>query len=205
MIRQIASALAFASLALSSGSPAHAAQPNAAPILALWEYDGWPGPTAERPLGLRFVLLEDGQVLFSHDEPALDRLIPAGYFQARLSAEEMDALLGRIDPILRREAADAQLPSRDGDWTVFYFRDRDSGEARRAEIAGHPCLARGRVFSATAPVDGLQAMRNSEDREALSPGLREVCNLLTQFHHTGAKAWDPARLPAPIPQDSQAP
>ena len=91
------------------------------------------------------------------------------------------------------------MPAREGNWTAFYFRDSESGAPQRAEITGHPCLARGRVFSATAPVDGLQANRNSEDREALSPAMREVCNLLTQFHHAGAKAWDPAELPAPIP------
>ena len=33
------------------------------PLLALWEFDGWAAPTAERPLGLRFVLLEDGRVI----------------------------------------------------------------------------------------------------------------------------------------------
>lgn len=195
MIRQIAPFLAAASIVLTH---AHAAQPASTPILALWEYDGWAAPTAERPLGLRFVLLEDGRVLFSPDDPAWDKLIPANFFQAKLSEDEIDAFVGRIDSILRREAKDAQLPSREGNWTAFYFRDGESGAPRRAEISGHPCLARGRVFSATAPVEGLQANQNSEDREALSPALREVCNLLTQFHHAGAKPWDPAELPAPI-------
>ena len=177
----------------------HAAQPAATPILALWEYDGWAAATAERPLGLRFALLEDGQVLFSPDEPALDHLIPAGFFQAKLSGDELEGLIGRVDSVLRREAKEAHLPSREGNWTAFYFRDGESGAPQRAEVSGHPCLARGRVFSATAPVEGLQANRNSEDRKALSPAMREVCNLLTQFHHAGAKPWDPAELPAPIP------
>lgn len=196
MIRKIFASLAFALLVLTS---AQAAQPASVPILALWEYDGWAAATAERPLGLRFVLLEDGSVLFSPDDPAWDKLIPAGFFQAKLSEDEIEALVGRVDSILRREAREAQLPAREGNWTAFYFRDSESGAPQRAEITGHPCLARGRVFSATAPVDGLQANRNSEDREALSPAMREVCNLLTQFHHAGAKAWDPAELPAPIP------
>jgi hypothetical protein len=196
MIRQIVSILAITSETLTS---AHAAQPATAPILALWEYDGWAAPTADRPLGLRFVLLEDGHVLFSPDDPAWDKLIPAGFFQAKLSSDEIEALVGRVDSILRREAKEAQLPTREGNWTAFYFRDSESGAAQRAEITGHPCLARGRVFSATAPVKGLRANQNSEDREALSPAMREVCNLLTQFHHVGAKAWDPAELPAPIP------
>jgi hypothetical protein len=196
MIRQIAAALAFASV---TPAGAQATQPSSVPILALWEYDGWAPATAERPLGLRFVLLEDGSVLFSPDDPAWDRLIPAGFYQAKLSGDEIEALVGRVDSILRREAKEAQLPTREGNWTAFYFRDGESGAPQRAEIAGHPCLARGRVFSATAPVEGLRANQNSEDREALSPALREVCNLLTQFHHAGAKAWDPAELPAPIP------
>src|SRR5688572_22696582 len=177
----------------------HAAQPAAAPILALWEYDGWAAATAERPLGLRFVLLEDGSVLFSPDEPALDHLIPAGFFQAKLSEDEIEALVGRVDSILRREAQEAQMPAREGNWTAFYFRDGESGAPQRAEISGHPCLARGRVFSATAPVEGLQANRNSAAREALSPAMRDVCNLVTQFHHAGAKKWDPSELPAPNP------
>ena len=202
MIRTTFASLAFIPLALVG---AHAAQPAATPILALWEYDGWATPTAERPLGLRFVLLEDGHVLFSPDDPAWDKLIPAGFFQAKLSADEIEALVGRVDSILRREAKDAQLANREGNWTAFYFRDGESGAAQRAEIAGHPCLAHGRVFSATAPVQGLRANQNSEDREALSPALREVCNLLTQFHHAGAKPWDPAELPAPIPQASDTP
>lgn len=202
MIRQIVSVLAIASATLTG---AYAAQPSSTPILALWEYDGWAAPTAERPLGLRFALLEDGRVLFSPDDPAWDKLIPAGFFQAKLSENEIEALVGRIDGILQREAKDAQLPSRDGAWTAFYFRDGESGAAQRAEIAGHPCLARGRVFSATAPVERSRAKRNSEDREALSPAMREVCNLMTQFHHAGAKPWDPAELPAPIPQASETP
>ena len=202
MISQIAPFLAAVSIVLTH---AHAAQPLSTPILALWEYDGWAVPTAERPLGLRFALLEDGRVLFSPDDPAWDKLIPAGFFQAKLSADEIEALVGRVDGILRREAKDAQLPNREGAWTAFYFRDGESGAARRAEVAGHPCLARGRVFSATAPVEGLRANRNSADRAALSPEMREVCNLLAQFHHVGAKAWDPAELPAPIPQASDKP
>ncbi len=196
MIRQIAAVLAFTSVALAG---AQATQPSSVPILALWEYDGWAPATAERPLGLRFALLEDGSVLFSPDDPAWDRLIPAGFYQAKLSGDEVEALVGRIDGILRREAKDAQLPTREGNWTAFYFRDSESGVAQRAEIAGHPCLARGRVFSAAAPVEGLRSTQNNEDREALSPALREVCNLLTQFYHPGAKPWDPAELPAPIP------
>ncbi len=196
MIRKLIPLSAIAAVTLTS---VYAAQPASMPILALWEYDGWAAATAERPLGLRFALLEDGSVLFSPDEPALDHLIPAGFFQAKLSADEIEALVGRIDGILRREAKDAQLPSRDGAWTAFYFRDSESGAPQRAEISGHPCLARGRVFSATAPVEGLRANRNSEDREALSPAMREVCNLLAQFHHAGAKPWDPAELPAPLP------
>ncbi|HWA50943.1 MAG TPA: hypothetical protein VG742_21930 [Dongiaceae bacterium] len=197
MTRQIAVTFAFMFPMLTG---AHAVQPAPEPILALWEYDGWAAPTAERPLGLRFVLLEDGSVLFSPDDPAWDRLIPAGFYQAKLSPDEIEALVGRIDSILRREARDAQLPTREGNWTAFYFRDSESGAPQRAEVAGHPCLAHGRVFSATAPVEGLRAAQNSEDREALSPALREVCNLLTQFHHEGAKDWNPAELPAPIPR-----
>ena len=195
MFRQFAT-LAFVSATLAG---AHAAQPSSMPLLALWEYDGWAAPTVERPLGLRFALLEDGSVLFSPDDPAWDRLIPAGFYQAKLSPDEIEALVGRIDGILRREAKDAQLPTREGNWTAFYFRDSESGAAQRAEIAGHPCLAHGRVFSAAAPVEGLRSTQNSEDRDALSPAMREVCNLLTQFHHPGTKPWDPAELPAPIP------
>jgi hypothetical protein len=188
--------MVFAGLALAGSA---AAQPASTPVLALWEHDGWAAPTAERPLGLRFALLEDGRAIFSPDDPAWDRLIPAGFYQAQLTPDEAAALAERIAGLLRREAAGAQLPAPQGDWTAFYFRDAESGAARRAEAAGHPCLARGRVFSATAPVAGLRATRNSADRAALSPALREVCNLLTQFHHAGARAWDPAELPAPLP------
>ena len=194
MIRFLAVFVTIASLAL----PAWATQPGSMPILALWEYDGWAAPTAERPLGLRFALLEDGRVLFSPDDPAWDKLIPAGYFQAQLTPKEVEAFLGRIDSILLSAAPEAQLPSREGDWTAFYFRDPESGAPRRAEIAGHPCLARFRVFSATAPVEGLAANRNSDDRDALNPALRDVCNLLTGFHHAGAKPWNPAEVPAPV-------
>lgn len=177
---------------------AQAEQQAGQPILALWEYDNWAPATAERPLGLRFVLLEDGRVIFSPDDPAWDRLIPAGFFQAQLSPEEVKELSGRIGGILASAAAEAQLPARDGDWTAFYFRDPATGAAQRAEVAGHPCLARYRVFSATAPVEGLKSVRNSADRAALPPGLREVCNLLTGFHHAGAATWDPAQFPAPL-------
>lgn len=187
---------ACCAVSLLASPVARAEQP--APVLALWEYDGWAPQTAARPLGLRFVLLEDGQVIFSPDDPAWDALIPAGFFQARLSPEEMEALLGRVDSLLMSAAAEAQLPAREGDWTAFYFRDPESGAPRRAEVAGHPCLARYRVFSATAPVGGLKANRNSADRDALAPTLREVCNLLTGFHHAGARPWDPAQLPAPL-------
>src|SRR5215468_1015989 len=68
--------------------PASAGQSNA-PVLALWEFDGWATPTSDRPLGLRFALLEDGRVVFTPDDPAIDALIPNHYFQARLSPAEM--------------------------------------------------------------------------------------------------------------------
>lgn len=193
MIRYITTALAFVTFALSGAQ----AQP-AAPLLALWEFGDWAEPTAERPLGLRFVLLEDGSVIFSPDDPAWDKLIPAGFFQARMSRDEMEALLDRVDGILQSAAAEAQLPAREGEWTAFFFRDPESGAPRRAEIAGHPCLAHYRVFSSTAPVAGLKANRNNAAREALPPGLREVCNLLTQFHHAGAEPWNAAELAAPL-------
>ncbi|HSE75055.1 MAG TPA: hypothetical protein VLB05_11105, partial [Dongiaceae bacterium] len=70
---------------------ARADQPSA-PLLALWEFDGWARPTPERPLGLRFVLLEDGSVIYTPDDPAIDALIPSQYFQARLSPVEAWAL-----------------------------------------------------------------------------------------------------------------
>lgn len=194
MLRMIAAIL---SAALLGAAPARA-QP-AAPILALWEYDGWAAPTAERPLGLRFVLLADGRAIFSPDDPAWDKFIPAGFFQAQLSPAEVAELAGRIDGMLSNVAAEAQLPARAGDWTAFYFRDPESGEARRAEVAGHPCLARFRVFSATAPVAGLKANRNSADRAALAPPLRRVCDLLTGFHHAGTKQWNAAEVPVPMP------
>jgi hypothetical protein len=69
---------------------AQAGQSNT-PVLALWEFDGWAMPTPERPLGLRFALLEDGRVLFAPDDPAIDALIPNQYFQAQLSPAEMQA------------------------------------------------------------------------------------------------------------------
>ena len=190
--------LALSAVAWLGFSGAPAAQPASAPILALWEYDSWAEATAERPLGLRFVLLEDGQVIFSPDDPAWDRLIPAGFFHAQLSSEEAAALTGRIDDLLR-EADWAQMPAQEGRSTAFYVRDAANGAARRAEFAGLPCLARGRVFSATAPVQGMQSVRNTETRLRLPPALHDACNLLPQFPHDSAREWNPAELPAPIP------
>lgn len=189
---------AFVVAAILLYLPAARAEQPAPPLLALWEYDGWAAPTAERPLGLRFVLLADGRILFSPDDPASDRLIPAGYFQAQLSPGEMETLADHVGGMLAPVAGEAQLPELDGDWTAFYFRDPVSGAAQRVEVAGHPCLARYRVFSATAPVDGLRSARNSADRAALPPALREVCNLLTGFHHASAVTWNPAAFPAPL-------
>lgn len=176
---------------------AHAGQSNA-PILALWEFDGWAMPTPERPLGLRFALLEDGRVLFAPDDPALDALIPNQYFQAQLSPEEMQALLASLAHVLPQQAPAA--PQKQRGWTAFYFLDAATGEERHAEVAGHPCLAKGRVFSATAPVAGLQAVQNSADRAALPPVMREACNLLAGFHHASAQPWSPQSFPALVPQ-----
>lgn len=200
MIGHLFSSLVVSLLTLTGSAlaaPAAVAQPASAPILALWEYDGWAAPTAERPLGLRFVLLEDGRVIFSPDDPAWDHLIPAGFYQAQLSADEAAALIGRIDGLLR-EADWAHMRGPEGKSTAFYVRNAADGAARRAEFAGHPCLARGRVFSATAPVQGLQAVRNTEIRLALPTALHDACNLLTQFFHASAREWNPAELPAPI-------
>jgi hypothetical protein len=167
-----------------------------APLLALWEFDGWAAPTAERPLGLRFMLLEDGRALFAPDDPALDRIIPNQYFQARLSAEEMLILSKALHAALPQSPA---APRPQGSRTVLYLRDPATGAERRTELAGHPCLARGRVFSATAPVAGLQSVQNSADRAALPRVLRDACNLLTGFHHASAEPWSPQALPAALP------
>ena len=171
---------------------------SSAPLLALWEFDGWAAPTAERPLGLRFVLLEDGRVIYAPDDPAIDALIPNQYFQARLSSAEAEALTAALTPVLQQQAA-APSMTKNG-WTAFYFRDPATGEERQAVVAGHPCLAEGRVFSATVPTPGLQANRNSEDRLALPPAMRQACNLLTAFHHASIEPWSPQALPATLPQ-----
>ena len=176
---------------------ADAGQANT-PLIALWEFDGWASPTTERPLGLRFALLEDGRVLYTPDDPAMDRLIPNQYFQARLSPDEVQALTGLLTGILQQQSA-ATAESKHG-LTVFYFRDTATGAQRQAAFAGHPCLARGRVFSATAPVAGLTSVQNSADRAALPPAMRQVCNLLTGFHHASTEPWSPQTLPAVMPE-----
>jgi hypothetical protein len=177
---------------------AMAGQPSA-PLLALWEFDGWAKPTPERPLGLRFVLLEDGSVIYTPDDPAIDALIPSQYFQARLSPAEAWALAESMAGTLRQQV-DTASPSEDNGSTAFFFRDSEQGALHKVTVAGHPCLAKGRVFSATAPVAGLIAVRNSADRAALSPAMREACNRLAGFHYVGAAPWSPQALPAVLPQ-----
>jgi hypothetical protein len=181
-------------------APSAQAGQTSAPLLALWEFDGWAAPTAERPLGLRFLLLEDGRVVFSPDEPAIDRLIPSAFFQARLTEMEIDALSKAMSAILQAQADQEYHPDKSRGWTAFIFRDARTGTERRAEVAGHPCLAKGRVFSATAPVAGLKANQNSADRAALSPAMREVCDRLAGFHHASTESWSPEAVPALLPQ-----
>jgi hypothetical protein len=181
-------------------APSALAGQTSAPLLALWEFDGWAAPTAERPLGLRFLLLEDGRVVFSPDEPAIDRLIPSAFFQARLTEMEIDALSKAMSAILQAQADQEYHPDKSRGWTAFIFRDANTGAERRAEVAGHPCLAKGRVFSATAPVAGLKANQNSADRAALSPPMRAVCDRLAGFHHASTESWSPAAVPAFLPQ-----
>jgi hypothetical protein len=178
-------------------APSALAGQSSAPLLALWEFDGWAAPTAERPLGLRFALLEDGSVIYAPDDPAIDALIPNQYFQARLSPEEMLVLTKALHEALPQSSAGSQPQ---GSKTVFYVRDPATGSERRTEFAGHPCLAEGRVFSATIPAPGLQANRNSADRAALPPAMRQACNLLTAFHHASTEPWSPQALPAALPQ-----
>jgi hypothetical protein len=192
----IRSLVALALLALLAPH-AEAGQPDA-PLIALWEFDGWASPTAERPLGLRFALLEDGRVLYAPDDPAMDRLIPNQYFQARLSPDEMQALTGVLTGILQQQSASP--PENQHNLTIFYFRDAATGAMHQTAFAGHPCLARGRVFSATAPVAGLASVQNSADRAALPPAMREACNLLTGFHHASTEPWSPQALPAMMPE-----
>jgi len=159
-----------------------------APLLALLEYGGWAAPTPERPLGLRFALLEDGRAFYTPDDPAMNQLIPNQYFQARLSPEEMRVLIKALQEALPPTSVGSGMQ---GSRTLFYVRDPASGTDRRAEFVGHPCLAKGRVFSATAPVAGLAAVQNSAVRAALPPALREACDLLTGFHHASGEPWSP--------------
>ena len=187
--------LALSFLACAAAS-AHADQ-SPAPVLALWEFDGWAQPTAQKPLGLRFALLDDGRVLFTQDDPASDALLPSQFYQAKLSPEEVRAFAEPLLDLLR-QLSDVR-PSTEAGWTAFYFRDAE-GKPIAAVVAGHPCLAKGRVFSATAPVPGLQANQNSADRAALSPAMREACNRLAGFHHASAEPWSPNAVPALIPQ-----
>jgi hypothetical protein len=189
----------FLALTLAALLAGHARADQAKePLLALWEFDGWAKPTHERPLGLRFVLLEDGSVIYTPDDPAIDALIPSQYFQARLSPVEAWALTESMAGTLRQQVDTASPAQEDGS-TAFFFRDGDLGVLRKVAVAGHPCLAKGRVFSATAPVAGLGAVRNSTDRAALSPAMREACNRLAGFHHPGSAPWSPQALPAALP------
>jgi hypothetical protein len=166
------------------------------PLLTLWEFGGWAAPTAERPLGLRFALLEDGRVLYAPDDPAMDRLIPNQYFQARLSPEEMLALTKALHEALPPWSEGPKHESR----TVFHLRDPATGAVRKTELIGHPCLARGRVFSTTAPVAGLESVLNSAVRAAVPRTIRDACNLLTDFHHASTEPWFPKALPAAPPE-----
>jgi hypothetical protein len=167
-----------------------------APVLALWEFDGWTASAPERPLGLRFVLLEDGSAIYTPDDPGIDALIPSQYFQAQLSPAEVFALTESMAGTLRQQV-DTTSPSEGGGSTTFFFHDADMGTLRKVSIAGHPCLAKGRVFSATAPVAGLSSVRNSTDRAVLSRAMREACNRLAGFHHAGSAPWSPAAVPLP--------
>lgn len=193
MIRPLVALILFVLLA----PPALAGQGNP-PLLALWEFDGWAAPTAERPLGLRFVLLEDGSVIYTPDDPASDTLIPTQYFQARLTAEEAAALTASLVPALQQQAAAAA--GGEGARTAFYFRDPATGEERSVMLSGLPCLAHGRVFSATVTSSGLQADRNRADRAALPAAMHDACNRLTAFHHASTQPWSPAAVPAFLPQ-----
>jgi hypothetical protein len=184
-------------LVLCFGLAPSAHSQSSAPLLALWEFDGWPPPTPERPLGLRFALLEDGRVLYAPDDPAMDVLIPNQYFQARLSPEEMLVLTKALHEALPKSTAASR---KEGSRTVFYLRDPATGAERQAELAGHPCLAKGRVFSATAPVAGLDAVQNSIDRAALPRAVRDACNLLTGFHHASTTPWSSHTVPALLPE-----
>ena len=127
------------------------------------------------------------------------RTIPNAFFQARLTIGNRRA--GGADV---RDPAGPGGPGVPSDkshgWTAFIFRDAKTGAERRAEVAGHPCLAKGRVFSATAPVAGLKANQNSAARAALSPAMREVCNRLAGFHHASTESWSPEAVPALLPQ-----
>jgi hypothetical protein len=201
MIKSISSSIiATTFIAVSVLMPiAGAGQAEIKPLLMLWEFDGWAKPTPERPLGLRFVLLENGRVVFSPDEPAVDSLIPNNFFQARLSAEESQALNDSVIGILSQHESEATI-ARDRGWTAFYFRDAATGQERRAEVAGHPCLASGRVFSANAAISGEQAARNGSDRAALSPALRTACNILAGFHHSTTQRWVASESPVPLPE-----
>ena len=62
----------FLALALAALFAPHAtADRSNAPLLALWEFDGWAKATPERPLGLRFVLLEDGSSRSAWERPVI--------------------------------------------------------------------------------------------------------------------------------------
>ena len=191
MVRPLIALALFAALL----PKAEADEAKPAPVLALWEFDGW-SATPERPLGLRFMLMEDGRAIYAPDDPAIDRLIPNQYFQTRLSPVEVWALTESMAGVLRQQVDTA---SAGGGSTAFYFHDGTLG-LHKVSIAGHPCLAHGRVFSATAPVAGLGAVQNSANRAALSPAMREACNRLAAFHHAGSEPWSPQAVPALLPE-----
>jgi len=176
------------------------AEPENPMVLALWEFDGWGEPTPERPLGLRFVLLANGSVIYTPDDPAIDALIPSQYFQAQLTSEESEALGRTLMPTLAAASATSPQIDRQRGWSVFYYRDAATGEQRRVAIAGWPCLAKGRVFSVSEPVPGLQAVRNTRDRMALSRGMRDACDRLAGFHHKTTLPWSSDMVPASMPE-----
>src|SRR5262245_24854679 len=111
MIRSFAAVVLLALLAPSAQAESDA------PLLALWEFDGWAAPTPERPLGLRFALMDDGRVLYTPDDPAMNQLMPSHYFQARLSPEEMLVLTKALQDAL---LSTWDAPKNPGSRTVFY-------------------------------------------------------------------------------------
>lgn len=174
------------------------AGPAPKPVLFLWEFGGWgnPGP----PYGLRFVLYDNGEAVYSEDPGlgARDRVpfLYGKHFDRTTTDAMVDTVLKGLADV--PHGLHGENNATDQGSTIIQVWDAGKAKFERYDAYAHPCIGGSRKAEDTISPFGGSA------RKGVDPRFLEICDRLS-YPVDMRDGWDPVAIWVTLVGDTSAP